>query len=109
MTRRRTAEEKISEVAWEDPPPKRTSYDWPVIADTLRKNPMEWALIFRNDRTSVVNAMRQGAIAPLHRDLGFEYRTANNVRLPERRCDLYVRFNPDRVKPLREAIHKAKK
>jgi len=107
MTKRK-GDEPVSEIAWEDPPPKRTTYDWPAIADKLRANPMEWALIFRNDRTSVVNAMRQGAIGPLHRDLGFEYRTANNIREPERRCDLYVRWNPEKVKPLREAIREAK-
>ena len=94
---------------WQEPPPRPQSYDWGQIADDLRKRPMEWALIFKGDRTSLVNALRQGAIASLHPDLGFQTRTANNTREPIRTCDLYLRFNPDKVIPLRDSIRKTRK
>ena len=108
MARRRKApppdDPAISEIAWADPPRRKTRYDWPVIADKLRGEPMAWARVFEQDRTSVVNAIRQGAVAAVHPELGFEVRTTHNVREPVRRCDLYMRFNPDKVIPLRSAI-----
>jgi hypothetical protein len=70
---------------------------------------MEWALIFKNDRTSLVNALRQGSIPVLHRDLGFEIRTANNTREPVRVCDLYLRYNPSKVEALRDSVRKTRK
>ena len=111
MTARRKARESKAPgiSGWQEPPPKRQSYDWSRIADDLRKRPMEWALIYKQDRTSLVNALRQGAITPLHPELGFEIRTANNTREAIRVCDLYLRFNPDKVKPLRESIRKTRK
>jgi hypothetical protein len=112
MTPRRRSEGKRPGISkWQEPPPKRQSYDWVTIADDLRARPMEWALIFKRDRTSLVNALRQGAITPLHPDLGFEIRSANNTRDEDERrvCDLYLRYNPARVMPLREDIRKTRK
>lgn len=83
----------VSDVVWEPPPVStRTRYDWAAIADHLRSRPNEWANIFHNDRTSLVNAIRQGAVKPLALDLGFEIRTRNNVRAPIRKCSLYMRY-----------------
>lgn len=110
MTPRKRAEPKSPGIAgWKNPPPKRQSYDWGKIANDLRARPMEWALIFKNDRTSLVNALRQGSITALHADLGFEIRTANNTREPIRVCDLYLRYNPDKVVQLRDSIRKTRK
>lgn len=89
--------DKKSEVTWESPPVVgQGRYDWPVIAEKLKTQPGEWAKVFDKDKTSVVNALRQGKIAVLHPDLGFEIRTANNVRKP-RTCSLYLRYMPDRA------------
>lgn len=87
----------ISEVSWEDPTPPRQAYDWPAIAEKLRANPMAWALIFEEDRTSLVNAIRQNSVSAVRPRDGFEVRTRNNVREPHRTCSLYMRFNPDLV------------
>jgi len=86
--------EKIADVTWEDPPATRRRYDWDAIAAKLRDKPGEWAKVFEYDRTSTVNAIRQGAITPLSPALGFEVRTRNNVRHPIRMCSLYMRWNP---------------
>jgi hypothetical protein len=105
--RKRAAKPGIS--GWQEPPPRRSTYDWAAIADELRSRPNDWALIFKGDRTSLVNALRQGGITALHPDLGFEIRTTNNTREQPRICDLYLRFNPAKVKPLREAIRTTRK
>lgn len=101
---KRVPKETIDKVAWANPPPRRALYDWAKIAEQLKAKPMEWGLVFKGDRTSVVNALRQGAVGAMHPEGGFEFRTANNVRDPVRTCDLYVRFNPAKVKPLRATI-----
>jgi|SRR6478752_2268637 len=92
--------EKITEVSWESPPhslaEERVRYDWNKIAAKLKRRPGEWAKVFENDRTSVVNAIRQGGVVALHPDLGFEVRTRNNVRAPVRKCDLYLRYVPEK-------------
>lgn len=85
-------------------PPVSTRYDWRAIAEQLRAQPMEWANIFEHGRTSLVNALRAGKIVALHPDLGFEITTTNNTRDLPRTCDLYMRFNPDKVDPLREEV-----
>lgn len=97
---------QVDDLVWEDPP-MRHNYDWRAIADRLRENPMSWAVIFRQDRTSLVTALRQGSINALHPDLGFEIRTSNNVKEP-RTCTLHMRFNPDKVDGLRDALRKDK-
>lgn len=99
MTRRRPSPEPsvIDKVEWEDPAPPKQAYDWTKIAATLRANPMAWALIFEQDRTSLVNAIRQGNVSAIRPRDGFEVRTRNNQREPHRTCSLYMRFNPDRV------------
>jgi hypothetical protein len=98
-----------SEVIFTDPPEKNARYDWEAIAQTLRAHPNQWALIFERDKTSVANTVRYGFIAVLHPDLGFEYRTANNVKVPSRMCSFYMRFVPGRGDSLREAVTTAKK
>lgn len=101
--------ERIDKVAWEDPPVRKQFYAWDSIAEQLRAKPNEWARVFQQDRVSVVNALRQGAVGPMHPDLGFEYKTVNNVREPVRLCDLYARWNPDKVVSLRAAIRRTRK
>lgn len=91
------AEEPRSTVEWETPPPTgKNRYNWVVIADQLRAQPLEWGKVFDRDKISVVNAIRQGSVKPLRPDLGFEVRTANNTRAPGRMCSLYIRYNPER-------------
>ena len=99
MTRRRPSPEPevIAQVTWEDPAPAKQAYDWPAIAEKLRANPMAWALIFERDRTSLVNAIRQGNVSAIRPRDGFEVRTRNNVREPHRTCSLYMRYNPEKV------------
>lgn len=101
---------KAEALVWEDPP-RRTKYDWVKIAESLRSNPMEWAKVFDEDRSSIVVAVRQGSILTMHPDLGFETRTANNnVKAKPRTCTLYVRYNPARVKNgLTEAIIRSRR
>jgi len=100
--------EPVSDVTWEEPEELRTRYDWPVIAEKLRANPNEWAKVFEDDKTSLVNAIRQGAIRVLDPTLGFQVRTRKNVRQPERRCALYMRYVPGRSFPRNKtAVKKA--
>jgi hypothetical protein len=99
----------ISDISWRNPPGRPARYDWAAIAAKLQDNPMQWALVFTQDRASLVNALRQGGMRALHPDLGFESRTSNNVREPVRICDLYMRFNPAKVKPLRDSIRSTRK
>ncbi len=87
--------EKKSEVTWESPPPVgQGRYDWAVIAEKLRTQPGEWAKIFDTDKTSIVNAIRQGNVKAIRPEDGFQIRTANNVRRPVRTCTLYMRYLP---------------
>jgi hypothetical protein len=90
-------QEKSNVVHWEAPPERPYQYPWTEIALELRRHPMQWAKIFEGDRATVATALRQGSITVLHPDLGFEIRTANNTRTGIRTCDLYLRWNPNRV------------
>src|SRR4029077_18629212 len=100
----------IKDLSWEEPPRPKAVYDWEHIARNLRARPIERPNVFKNGRTSVVIALRQGAVGPMHPDLGFQFRTTNNIREPVRMCDLYARFNPDLVKSsLRESIRSTRK
>ena len=87
-----------ADLHWEEPPKKnsRGKYDWPVIAEKLEKRPNEWALIFEDDLTSLATGIRIKGVRALHPDKGFEVRTANNVREPQRRCSLYLRYVPEK-------------
>lgn len=93
-------EQAVSTFDFADPPSRRT-YDWPAIAARLRGSPMAWGLVFEQDRSSVVNAIRQGSIRVLAPRRGFELMTRHNkiVAVGEgkqtRVCDLYLRYNPD--------------
>lgn len=80
---------------WKEPPPARvTAYPWKEIAALLRKNPEKWRLIFDKDRTSLTIAIRNGHIAALRPEDGFEVRTTNNTKEPKRTCSLYMRYVP---------------
>jgi uncharacterized protein (DUF2252 family) len=79
-------------------------YNWSKIAQALRAHPMEWALIFERGHASRVNRVRDGRVAAVHPDLGFEVVTVNNTRGRPRTCDLYMRWNPDLADPLRMAV-----
>jgi hypothetical protein len=84
-------------VKFKEPPPRRESpYDWDKIAEELRKQPMEWGLIFEGDKTSLATAIRIFGIKALRPDKGFEVRTANNIKGHPRTCDLYLRYNPEK-------------
>lgn len=80
----------------EPPPPRRQRYDWDKIATKLRRKPNEWALIYENDLTSLSTAIRIGGIKALRPEKGFEVRTTNNTRDKPRRCDMYLRYNPEK-------------
>jgi hypothetical protein len=98
---------KKSEVTWESPPPiGQGRYDWAVIAEKLMTQPGEWAKVFDKDKTSIVNAIRQGKIRAVRRDLGFEVQTANNIRKPVRTCSLYMRYVPDSAKKVPVPVKK---
>jgi hypothetical protein len=59
-------EEKAQLVEWAEPPTpvryKRSNVDWASIADALRANPGEWAVVARNVNPSSVTHMRQGRL-----------------------------------------------
>lgn len=101
------ATKTVGNVVREDPPVP-TQYDWVAIADILRADPMEWHNIFRQGRTSVVNAIRQGNVGDVHPTLGFEITTTNNKRGTPRTCDLYMRYNRDKEQDLTAALRAAR-
>lgn len=86
--------EPVTSVEWKAPPPGRLRYDWPKITAQLRKKPGEWALIYERDKTSIANALRQGAVDGVTPADGFETMTRNNVRYPVRVCSLFMRYVP---------------
>lgn len=100
--------DRVDPLTWEAPKP-RTKYDWPAIAERLRAKPMEWGNLFKQGPVSVVNAIRQGAVAELHPNLGFEVTTENNHREAPRLADLYIRYNPEKESAVRAAVREAKK
>lgn len=95
--------QQVTEVVKEKPP-ATTKYNWTTIAEQLRADPMEWYCIFKQDRISIANAVRQGSILAVTPSLGFETTTRNNVRVPVRLCTLYMRWNPDGVDPLAASL-----
>lgn len=90
-------------------PPVRTRYDWAKIADQLRADPGEWYCVFKDGRAAVSNAVRQGNVADVHPDLGFEVVTTNNKRTSPRTCDFYLRYNPDNESDLRAVLTASRK
>lgn len=94
--------ESNSGLGWSEPPTERKMYNWPKIAARLEARPNEWLLIFRQDRASVVHAIRRGAIAAVKPELGFEAETRKNVRGTPRTCDLYMRYVPPKPKRKRK-------
>ena len=82
--------------AWLDyVPDARRSYDWPAVAEMLRSNPGKWTLVLKNERASLVRAIRQGGIASLRPTDGFRVVTRNNTRETPRRCDIYMAYRPE--------------
>lgn len=108
MARGKT-EGPVRTVTFTNPPEKRGRYDWSAISEELRAHPREWAMIFEKDKTSIANAVRYGFVGSMHPALGFEYRTANNVRYPERVCTLYARYDPDKADPLRDTVRQSRR
>jgi hypothetical protein len=100
MTRRapRAVVDQPSEgVAFGTPPPKRQrKYDWAAIAKKCKRRPGQWFLVFEQDKTTYSATIRQGGIAALKPELGFEMRTANNkTNVKPRVQDLWVRYVPE--------------
>lgn len=94
-----TTEEARGIEAWEDPPDRRTRYDWSSIAKALHRRPGKWAKVFERDRASLVVALRQGSIRALHPDKGFEFRSSNGTRDEKpRMCTLHARYVPENDK-----------
>lgn len=80
-------------------PPKnnRGAYDWNWIANFLREHPGEWYWIFKQDRASLANGIRQGGVASLRKHKGFRVLTRKNVgKGGARRCDMYLMYDPSR-------------
>lgn len=102
-----TTEQPSTGVGWKEPPLSQR-YDWDAIAAKLRRRPMKYYLVFEQDFTHKVNAVNAGKVPAVHPMLGFETQTRNNKRESPRTCDLYMRFNPDRVSPLHEQIRVTK-
>lgn len=74
-------------------PPERFR-DWTDTVTALEANPGKWAML-ETERLSVATAIRQGDVAPLHKDKGFEIRTAKTDREAKPPvCDLYLRYLP---------------
>lgn len=95
MSRKKKEFERDKVVKFTEPPPdRRRRYDWKAIAQQLRDRPGEWAVVFTDDKTSLVNAIRQGNIPALHRDRGFTVRTTENVPGPPRKCTLWAMYDP---------------
>jgi hypothetical protein len=90
-------------------PPERLRFNWAKIAEQLRADPMEWYVVFKDGRASVYEAVRQGNVADVHPDLGFETETFNNKRTSPRTCDMYIRYNPDRQSDLRAVLTASRK
>lgn len=102
MTRRATRVQPVEEevqtgVGFGIPPePKRLKYDWVKIAKRCKRRPGDWLLVFEQDKETYATAIRQGGIAALTKDKGFELRTANNRQSARPRvCDLWVRYVPE--------------
>lgn len=75
---------------------ERAPYDWSKIAKKCKANPGEWLLIFTEDKTSYVTAIRINGIKALRPGDGFEVRTRNNKRGTPRTCELWLRYNPEK-------------
>lgn len=85
----------MEEMTWKAPPKavryKRTSINWANIADALKKNPNEWAIVANDVNPSVVTHIRKGRLKPFAPAGSFEAsgqgRNENGYTK-----ELYVRF-----------------
>ena len=73
----------------------QASYDWEAIADVLQQNPGKWALAFRQERYSLLVAVRQGKIAALRPEWGFRTISRRNTRSRPRVADIYLSYQPE--------------
>jgi hypothetical protein len=100
--------QRVDIVTREDPP-VRVRYNWASIANQLRAEPMVWFNVFKDGRVAVSNAVKQGHVADVHPDLGFEVSTTNNKRTSPRTCDMYLRYNPEHQSDLRAVLTASRK
>lgn len=89
-------------------PPEPESPDWAAAAAWCRAHPMQWLEVYTSGRTTWVSAVRQRHVQVVNPSLGFEVKTTNNTHGQPRTCDCYMRFNPDLVDPVAEAIRVAR-
>lgn len=97
-------------VDFSKPLPRRMNqtHNWDAVAEGLRSTPNEWGVVAEVIKSSTVNAIRQGSVRALAPELGFEIRTRNNVREPERTCQLWMRYNPSKDDQVRSAIRRSR-
>lgn len=60
------------------PPAQRRDYHWAEVAEQLRAQPRDWAMVHRDLPSSVVWTINRGKVAPVAPHLGFETRTVGN-------------------------------
>lgn len=92
--------------AWQSPPSSGRP-DWAAVAATLRSRPGAWLLVCTAGRVTWADAIKRGRVNALRPDLGFEVSTNRNTRGYPRTCDLYMRFNPDKVDPLSDLLRES--
>lgn len=81
-------------------PKERRDYRWPEVAEALRANPMEWAVVHRDIPASQVWSVQQGRVRAVHPSLGFEAKGRETYRppgesTPRTAGQLLMRYNPD--------------
>lgn len=62
------------------PPEPRRDYHWDEVAEQLRSRPGEWAVVHEDLPSSVQWSVSRGRVAAVAPALGFQSRTAGNVR-----------------------------
>lgn len=92
----------VDTVQWKEPPAppryKSARHDWKAIADRLRFNPSEWALVAKEVNPSTVTHIRQGRLTAFSPAGSYEAsghgRTENGQT-----AELYVRYvgEPEKV------------
>lgn len=69
---------KAHKVEFGAPPPQRRDYHWAEVAEQLRQNPGEWAVVHRDLPASVCWTVNAGKVRAVHPSLGFQTRTTGN-------------------------------
>lgn len=82
----------------EVPTQARRSYPWREIAEQLRARPEDWALVLEDLPSSVVWAVNQGRVLPVHPDRGFRTKARKTKRKSDERPawtgELYMAYDP---------------